>query len=128
MAQWLNRHKWVWVTLVALFAVLALAAACSDDDEDTAGTTTPTEEPTDGTDVPTEKVQPSLPLKIGQLNSFTGDLSDFGVTHGNAAQLAVDEINAAGGVGGMDVELVTGDTQTDPTVGTSAATELLLRS
>ena len=129
MSQWLIRHKWLWVTLVALFAVLALAAACSDDDEDVGETATPTEEPTDGTDaptdVPTDKVQPGLPLKIGQLNSFTGDLSDFGVVHGNAAQLAVDEINAAGGVGGMDIELVTGDTQTDPTVGTSEATRLV---
>lgn len=131
MPQWLTRHKWLFVTLLALLAVLALAAACGDDDEEDGGeTAAPTEEPTDGateapTDAPTEKVQPSLPITIGQINSFTGDLSDFGVAHNNAALLAVAEINAAGGVGGQPIELVTGDTQTDPTVGTSEATRLI---
>ena len=121
MPQWFIRHKWLFVSLVALVAVFAFAAACGDDDDDDdgdGGEATATEETR-------EKVQPNLPLKIGQLNSFTGDLSDFGVVHGNAAQLAVDEINAAGGVGGMPVELVTGDTQTDPTVGTTEATRLV---
>ncbi len=58
MSQRLIRHKWLWVTLVALFAVLALAAACGDDDDDdgegtpTPGTPTPVDAlPTAAADV-----------------------------------------------------------------------------
>ncbi|MCC6944297.1 MAG: ABC transporter substrate-binding protein [Thermomicrobiales bacterium] len=54
------------------------------------------------------------PLKIGALLPFTGDLSDFGQPMFNAMQLAVDEINAAGGVNGQPVELVQGDDGTAP--------------
>ena len=125
MPQWLLRHRWLLVTLVAIFALAAFAACGDDDDDDDNGETpAPTEEPTNGNgngDI----VQPTLPIKIGQLNSFTGDLSDFGVAHQNAAQLALDEINAAGGVGGQPVELVTGDTATDPTQGASEANRLI---
>jgi branched-chain amino acid transport system substrate-binding protein len=43
--------------------------------------------------------------------STTSEASQFGV------ELAVQEINAAGGIGGRKVQLVVADTQTDPTVG-----------
>lgn len=131
MPQWLTSHRWLLVTLLAIFALVAFAA-CGDDDDDNGdgnGDGAPTETPANGDgngdgngdDI----VQPTLPIKIGQLNSFTGDLSDFGVAHENAARLAVDEINEAGGVGGEPIEIVTGDTQTDPTVGSSEATRLI---
>ncbi|MGE3798189.1 MAG: ABC transporter substrate-binding protein [Thermomicrobiales bacterium] len=54
------------------------------------------------------------PLKIGALLPFTGDLSDFGQPMFNAMQLAVDEINEAGGVNGSPVELVQADDGTAP--------------
>lgn len=119
MPQWFNRHGWLLISLVAI-AMLALAAACGDDDDDGG------DDGGDGTGTPSgDIVQPTLPLTIAHLNSFTGDLSDFGVAHSNAAQLAIDEINAAGGVGGEPVEFVTGDTMTDPTVGSNEATRLI---
>jgi ABC-type branched-subunit amino acid transport system substrate-binding protein len=65
------------------------------------------------------------PLKIGLLLSYTGDLSDFGPAHENAARLAVKEINAAGGVLGSPIEVVTGDDATDPSQGVSEATRLI---
>jgi ABC-type branched-subunit amino acid transport system substrate-binding protein len=65
------------------------------------------------------------PLKIGLLLSFTGDLSDFGPPHENAARLAVKEINAAGGVLGAPIEVVKGDDATDPSQGVSEATRLI---
>lgn len=118
MPQWFTRHRWLLVTLVAVFALVAFAA-CGDDDDDDGGDG-------DGNGNGNgEIVQPTLPLTIGHLNSFTGDLSDFGVAHQNAGQLAVDEINAAGGVGGQPIEIVSGDTQTDPTTGSSEATRLI---
>lgn len=65
------------------------------------------------------------PLKIGQLNTFTGGLSYFGEVHRKAATLAVDHINLAGGVLGSAVTIVAKDTQTTPLVGVDAARALV---
>ena len=54
------------------------------------------------------------PLRIGTIFPFTGDLSDFGPNFYNAAELAVTEINEAGGVNGQPVELLRGDSATSP--------------
>jgi ABC-type branched-subunit amino acid transport system substrate-binding protein len=72
-----------------------------------------------------EEAEEVTPLKIGQLNSFTGDLSDFGATHRDAAQLAIDHVNQAGGVQGELVQLVARDTATNPVVGVDAAKALV---
>lgn len=65
------------------------------------------------------------PLKIGQLNSFTGDLSDFGGAHRNASALAADHINQAGGVLGTVVTIVARDTATNPVQGVDSARALV---
>lgn len=67
----------------------------------------------------------AVPLKIGQLNSFTGDLSDFGTVHRNSAALAADHINQAGGVQGTVVTIVARDTATNPVQGVDAARALV---
>jgi len=72
-----------------------------------------------------EKVQPTAPLKIGALMSFTGDLGQYGPGIFNGAQLAVKEINAAGGVMGQPVELVQADDGTVDSQGVSEATRLV---
>ena len=46
----------------------------------------------------------SEPLRIAILFPFSGDLSDFGPPFANAAQIAVDQINASGGVNGQPIE------------------------
>ncbi|WP_009546487.1 ABC transporter substrate-binding protein [Crocosphaera subtropica] len=63
-------------------------------------------------------------LKLGALLPVTGDLSSIGANMPEAVKLAVDEINACGGVNGQPVTLVTEDTQTDPTAGGAAMTKL----
>ena len=118
MPQWLTRHKWLLI-VGAVFVGLLIFVACGDDDDDGDGVT-----PTDGEPAP-EIVQPGMPLKIGLLVAFTGDLSDFGPAQENAARLAAQQINAAGGVGGQDIEIVTGDTGTDPSQGATEATRLV---
>jgi len=66
------------------------------------------------------------PLKIGQLNTFTGDLSYFGEVHRKAAALAVDHVNLAGDVLGIaPMTIVARDTQTTPLVGVDAASALV---
>jgi neutral amino acid transport system substrate-binding protein len=63
-------------------------------------------------------------LKLGTLLPITGDLSSIGQNMPAAAKLAVETINACGGVNGKPVTLVNEDDQTDPTAGTSAMTKL----
>lgn len=52
-------------------------------------------------------------LKIGGIGPTTGDAAVYGLAVKNAAQLAVDEINAAGGVNGMMLELNFQDDESD---------------
>lgn len=65
----------------------------------------------------------SFDLTIGDLVPLTGDLSPFGPPGQKAAQLAVDQINAAIDKDGLDqtVKLLNEDTQTDPQASTQAA-------
>jgi neutral amino acid transport system substrate-binding protein len=63
-------------------------------------------------------------LKIGTLLPNTGDLSSIGQNLPKAAQLAVDTINACGGVNGKPVTLINEDDKTDPNAGSDAMTKL----
>jgi len=122
MPEWMSRHKLLLI-VGAVFVGLLIFAACGDDDEDGV-TPAEGETPADGEPAP-EIVQPSMPLKIGLLVAFTGDLADFGPAQENAANLAAKEINAAGGVQGQPIEIVTGDTATDPSQGATEATRMV---
>jgi neutral amino acid transport system substrate-binding protein len=64
-------------------------------------------------------------LKLGALLPVTGDLAAIGQNMPKAVELAVEKVNACGGVNGKPVTLVTEDDQTDPTAGTSAMTKLI---
>ena len=65
-------------------------------------------------------------LKLGTLLPSTGDLSSMGANMGMAVELAVETINDCGSVNvnGSPVTLINQDSQTDPTVATSAMTQL----
>ncbi len=65
------------------------------------------------------------PLRIGAVMPMTGDLQAYGESSRNGAQLAIDEINAAGGVMGEPVEFELADTQTEPQAGVDAAQRLV---
>lgn len=67
------------------------------------------------------------PIQIGYLPAFTGPSSSTGIGIGRGTQLAVDEINAAGGIKGRKIELVMRDTQSEPTKAVNAAAELTRR-
>jgi branched-chain amino acid transport system substrate-binding protein len=64
------------------------------------------------------------PIRIGWLSSLTGPLSSAAVAENQGVQFAVEEINRAGGVGGRKIELVTYDTQGDPTKAVNFAKRL----
>jgi branched-chain amino acid transport system substrate-binding protein len=59
--------------------------------------------------------------RIGLEGPLTGSQSDVGIGMLRGAQLAADEINAAGGVLGRQVEIVPIDDAADPEVGVAAA-------
>jgi len=53
-------------------------------------------------------------IKVGVYGDLTGQTSSFGQSTRNGIQLAVDEINAAGGVDGKKIELIVEDDQGTP--------------
>ena len=66
----------------------------------------------------------SEPIRIGYLPALTGASSSTGIAGNRGTVLAVNEINAAGGVNGRKLELIVRDTQSDPTKAVDAAAEL----
>jgi branched-chain amino acid transport system substrate-binding protein len=65
------------------------------------------------------------PIRVGYLPALTGPSSATGIGINRGIQLAVQEINAAGGVQGRKIELITRDTQSDPTKAVNGAAELV---
>jgi len=63
-------------------------------------------------------------IKIGVALELSGAVATYGQDTKSGVEMAVDEINAAGGVNGKKIELVTYDTQSDPAVATTMATKL----
>jgi len=90
----------------SLAAIVAVGAACG-------GGTTAT------------PFQEGDALKIGYLAAYTGELAEFGPAIEKGVQLAVEQINAAGGVNGEDVTYVTADSALDPTQATAEAQRLI---
>lgn len=78
--------KKVLALVLALATVLVCFSACGGKDKDSDGSTN-------------EKT-----LKIGAIGPLTGDGAGYGTAVKNGAQLAVDEINAAGGINGIKIE------------------------
>src|SRR5271156_2389602 len=64
------------------------------------------------------------PILIGYLPALTGPSSSTGIGINRGIQLAVQEINAAGGIDGRQIELVVRDTQSEPTKAVNGAAEL----
>ena len=62
--------------------------------------------------------------RLGLLTSKSGPGNLFAAASDNMAELALEEINASGGVQGRPVELLVGDDRTDPAVGAAEARRL----
>jgi branched-chain amino acid transport system substrate-binding protein len=67
----------------------------------------------------------SAPVRIGWLAAMTGPSSAPAVGFNRGVTFAAEELNAAGGVKGRKVELITRDTQGDPTKAVNATQEMI---
>ncbi|MBS1696819.1 MAG: branched-chain amino acid ABC transporter substrate-binding protein [Actinobacteria bacterium] len=67
----------------------------------------------------------SGPIKLGMLAPFSGSESAFGNYMKNGAQLAINEINADGGIDGRKLELEVQDDACDATTAVAAANKLV---
>lgn len=94
----------------------AAAPTTAPSEPEAAGTTAPeatTAEPETASNEPVSA--PSTePIVFGMVAPMTGDAADYGVQLESGVRLAIDEINAAGGIGGRQVELEICDDKCDP--------------
>jgi len=109
--------------LIAVFLGLSLlAAACGDDDDtESSGTTEDTSDqaaaPATGEAAPSCTGEEDGTLTVGALLPETGDLAGLGPPEIAGAQLAVKEINDAGGANGAPVAYLPGDSgDSDPDI------------
>jgi branched-chain amino acid transport system substrate-binding protein len=65
------------------------------------------------------------PITLGVLLPLTGDAASYGESENRAVQVAVEEINAAGGIAGREVQLILEDGKCDPQAGGTAAQKLV---
>lgn len=64
-------------------------------------------------------------IKIGSAGPMTGQLASFGEQLRRGAEMAVADINAAGGVNGQKLQLVIGDDACDPKQATAVANKMV---
>jgi branched-chain amino acid transport system substrate-binding protein len=69
----------------------------------------------------------SEPIRIGWLAALTGPSSAPGIGFDRGVAFAAAELNAAGGVRGRTIEIVTRDTQGDPTKAVNATQDMISR-
>jgi urea transport system substrate-binding protein len=65
------------------------------------------------------------PIRIGVISPLTGAWTVYGKAHSAGFQMAVDEINGKGGVLGRPLEIVLGDSKTEPRIVVEQANRLI---
>ena len=106
----------LWRLLALFFGFTMIVAACGDDSGGDDSASSDTTEASSDTTAPDGGGTADGVLKVGTILPETGDLAFLGPPEFAGAQLAINEINDAGGVLGADVEYSpgdSGDTNTD---------------
>src|ERR1700733_13537449 len=65
------------------------------------------------------------PIKVGEINSYTGPAAVFTLSYRKGFEMAVDEVNAAGGVLGRPLQVFFRDDTFSPAEGVRQAKELI---
>ena len=108
-----NWRSWPSRVLVLLVVVGMLVGACA------APAATPTQAP-----APAAKPAKPAVYKVGHMVPLTGTSADLGQDFRRTAELALEDINKAGGVNGTPLEIVTEDHQGEPQQGVTAFRKL----
>ena len=64
-------------------------------------------------------------IKIGANFELTGNVANYGVATYEGLELAIDEINAAGGINGKKIKLIKADTKSETSEAVNSATKLI---
>lgn len=99
-----------------LVALALLAAACGSSDDAGSGT---------GTQSASGSGLPDGPIVIGSATARSGPFAPYDTGPATGLEVAVDDINRAGGVLGRRLEIVYADTESDPARGAAAALEVI---
>lgn len=67
----------------------------------------------------------SNPIRIGLLSPLSGAWTVYGTAHQRGFEIAIDQVNADGGVNGREIEIITEDYETDPQLATQQAQQLI---
>ncbi len=112
---------------LALIAILALvAAACGGTADVVEEEVVETTEAPATTAAPTTTAAPAAdPLVLASLMPLSGDLASLGPGIALGAALAVEQINAAGGINGQPVQLIEGDSGCDGAVALTSLNDVV---
>ena len=72
-----------------------------------------------------EKKEEKEPIKIGTVGPLTGNAATYGVSTKKGVEIAVDEVNAEGGINGQQVKLISEDSKGDQTEAANATRKLV---
>ena len=113
----LGRRRWLITTLSALAASVFMLGC--EDKKDPA--------PTASSDKAAPGAAPVTEWKVGAFLSLSGEEAQFGVDTREGIELAVDEVNKAGGVKGKPIKMVFEDDKSTPTEATNKVLQLIDR-
>lgn len=112
------------MTVVALFALLLVAAGCGGGDTTTT-TAAPAETTTSAAPETTTTTAALGDVKIGATLPLSGWAANYGVEAQRGTEMAVEEVNAAGGVNGRKVVVIFEDTAADAKQAVTATQKLI---
>ena len=111
--------------LAVLFAFVLVAAACGDDDDSSSSSASEASASSSESSSEASDSGSAEGLNIGTLLPETGQLAFLSEPLVLAVDMAIRDINAAGGVNGADVTLTKGDSGTDPDIANTTVDRLL---
>ncbi len=117
----------VLMAAVMVFSLTACGSSEPAETEVSAGSSEQAAEDTESTEEVSNTESDTEAIKIGVLLSTTGNFSISETPMKNAAQMAIDEINEAGGINGAPIEPIYTDYGSDPAMAAEKAQELILK-
>lgn len=112
---------WRWSAIGAL--LIGATAGCKTPDATSDATNSGA-----ASNVATTSAAKGEPIVLGQFAALTGPTATFGISTDNGIKMAVDEINARGGVLGRPLQVVTEDTASDASQAALAAKKLIAQN